>query len=427
MGHTQPIPWQRNFRPQGHNMNKNNYYGSPWSSQASLGSENYWCETCDKGFMTSDLLEKHKLQHQKCNIDGCQFVAHPKVITKHIQMQHATGLYKRIGKLDNPEEIKKWRDERKKRYPTKENIEKKQAEIKEKIKRGEKMGLKRDRRGLNNDKLGFQNKRQKTLNHYKHNKSFNNKKINSQLPINKRPVKNKTDQTVPPKEETRKLQPFRGIQDLVIDDSINSDTPEEFNVLIEEDEDDNDVKTEIKEVEIVSKPIVCGALTSLICNYESTDEEDMEENTKQATIKLSKKLDGVTAENRKINLDINNDVSIGIKCEKLSNKKAEVSKPENNSSCHNESDNESGPEEQSITKIEPITNDDLKSTKCLQSKNERLQRHDKLKSRHRVVKLKRKLPSTLLEKLLHKEIQHERNVILQCIRHVVKNNYFDKN
>lgn len=70
-------------------------------------------------------------------------------------MQHATGLYKRIGKLDNPEEIKKWRDERKKRYPTKENIEKKQAEIKEKIKRGEKMGLKRDRRGLNNDKLGM--------------------------------------------------------------------------------------------------------------------------------------------------------------------------------------------------------------------------------------------------------------------------------
>lgn len=70
-------------------------------------------------------------------------------------MQHATGLYKRIGKLDNPEEIKKWRDERKKKYPTKENIEKKQAEIKEKIKRGEKMGLKRDRRGSNNDKLGM--------------------------------------------------------------------------------------------------------------------------------------------------------------------------------------------------------------------------------------------------------------------------------
>lgn len=67
MGHTQPMPWKRNTttrRPQGLNINKNNYYGSPWTPQASPGSENYWCETCDKGFMTSNLLENHKLQHQ---------------------------------------------------------------------------------------------------------------------------------------------------------------------------------------------------------------------------------------------------------------------------------------------------------------------------------------------------------------------------
>ena len=32
--------------------------------------------------------------------------------------------------------------------------------------------------------------------------------------------------------------------------------------------------------------------------------------------------------------------------------------------------------------------------------------------------------STLLEKLLAPEIRHERNVILQCLRHIVKNNFF---
>lgn len=85
-------------------------------------------------------VNKHIL-FQKCNIDGCQFIAHPKVITKHIQMQHSTGLYKKIANLNNPEEIKKWREERKKRYPTKSNIEKKAAERKEKIERGEKMFL----------------------------------------------------------------------------------------------------------------------------------------------------------------------------------------------------------------------------------------------------------------------------------------------
>lgn len=64
-------------------------------------------------------------------------------------MQHSSGLYKKIAKLDNPDEIKKWREERKKKYPTKSTIEKKAAAIKEKIDRGEKIGLKHYRR--NND------------------------------------------------------------------------------------------------------------------------------------------------------------------------------------------------------------------------------------------------------------------------------------
>lgn len=33
---------------------------------------------------------------------------------------------------------------------------------------------------------------------------------------------------------------------------------------------------------------------------------------------------------------------------------------------------------------------------------------------------------TLLEKLLDNEIRHERNVLLQCVRYVVSNNFFDK-
>lgn len=33
---------------------------------------------------------------------------------------------------------------------------------------------------------------------------------------------------------------------------------------------------------------------------------------------------------------------------------------------------------------------------------------------------------TLLEKLLDREIRHERNVLLQCVRFVVINNFFDK-
>lgn len=63
-------------------------------------------------------------------------------------MQHSTGLYNKIAKLQNPEEIKKWREERKNKYPTKANIEKKNAKIKEKVERGEKMGIKQKKMNI---------------------------------------------------------------------------------------------------------------------------------------------------------------------------------------------------------------------------------------------------------------------------------------
>lgn len=76
-------------------------------------------------------------------------------MTKHIQMQHSTGLYRKISNLNNPEEIQKWREERKKKYPTHSNIERKAAEIKEKIFRGEKLGLKAERFAQRNNKSGM--------------------------------------------------------------------------------------------------------------------------------------------------------------------------------------------------------------------------------------------------------------------------------
>jgi len=49
----------------------------------------------------------------RCGINGCKFVAHPKIVEKHIQMQHDTGLAEKIMRLTTPEEIEKWKEERK--------------------------------------------------------------------------------------------------------------------------------------------------------------------------------------------------------------------------------------------------------------------------------------------------------------------------
>lgn len=54
-------------------------------------------------------------------------------------MQHSTGLYNKIKNLETPDDIAKWIKERKKNYPSKENIEKLKVQQKERTDRGEKL------------------------------------------------------------------------------------------------------------------------------------------------------------------------------------------------------------------------------------------------------------------------------------------------
>lgn len=71
----------------------------------------------------------------KCGLDECTFRAHPKVIESHQRMQHFCfrdrTLVKRFMSLDTEEDIEKWKEERRRNFPTKDNIIKKQ-ELKEK-------------------------------------------------------------------------------------------------------------------------------------------------------------------------------------------------------------------------------------------------------------------------------------------------------
>ncbi|KAF7238685.1 Nuclear fragile X mental retardation-interacting protein 1 [Varanus komodoensis] len=74
----------------------------------------HYCDTCDRGFKNKEKYEEHLAQHKQ---------------------MHSAGA-KRI-KLDTPEEIAKWREERRKNFPTLANVEKKKAQEKEREERGE--------------------------------------------------------------------------------------------------------------------------------------------------------------------------------------------------------------------------------------------------------------------------------------------------
>lgn len=102
-------------------------------------TEDFSCDTCDKYFSFKEEYDVHMSQHKVCNLDGCTFNAHEKIIERHIRLQHSTGLYDRIRNINSPEDINKWIEERKRKYPNKINIQKRYQEQEEQIKRGERI------------------------------------------------------------------------------------------------------------------------------------------------------------------------------------------------------------------------------------------------------------------------------------------------
>lgn len=234
-------------------------------------------------------------------------------------------------------------------------------------------------------------------------RTVNNRKRTISEQSNKERKTKKICNVVPPMEDTRQLKPFKGIQDLLNEDEVEDDEQDNQNNLIE-DEDYN--FNNCDQTDDNPKPNLCGALTSLMGNYGSSDEDNVEENA------------NVHNEDKK--LDKNSTASTGFKISVKPIEKLVDTDKLLPIQSHNKSEDDSGPEESQIVKsnLEP-------NASIPPNKNKKKMVHQKHTIRW-VAKLRKKLPSTLLEKLLHSEIRHERNVILQCVRYVVENKFFEK-
>ncbi|XP_071949857.1 FMR1-interacting protein NUFIP1-like isoform X2 [Antedon mediterranea] len=93
------------------------------------------CDRCDRGFKTEDKFQEHINSHVKCEYPGCSFEGAFKIVRQHKGMQHAPNS-KPIGRLETSEEIEKWKEERRKRYPSFKNVMNKETKLNDRIRSG---------------------------------------------------------------------------------------------------------------------------------------------------------------------------------------------------------------------------------------------------------------------------------------------------
>ncbi|GAB1865084.1 Nuclear fragile X mental retardation-interacting protein 1 [Camponotus japonicus] len=336
-----------------------------------IGSDDeksHYCEVCDRDFPSKDTLSQHKSTHRVCSIDGCTFSAHPMLVEKHITMQHRTGLYERMKDLSIPENLEKWIMERKKRYPTEANINLRKAEELEKIERGE----------IIQQNSNVQTRMKKTVN-------VRQKK--------RRPRKRYTCENsnyVHKDELYRGLHPFPGTNVLqeednkiCLDKEVDLDEQTDLCEKIAGNiSDEDDVPQISATLESTNSPVVNlkSTLPILVADYESESNDEGPEEVPVKRMKIEELQDKI----------IENTVH-----EKISDLQK----------CKNENDK---------------LNDKSQKTSAKDKQKQEMNRNN-VKNNNFLHPYHYKL----LEKLLSRSIQHERNLICQCVKYIIENNFFD--
>lgn len=393
-------------------------------------NSSFWCELCERSFRTLQMLERHVDEHEKCYFDGCKYEAHTILVQKHIEMQHNTGLFQQINNTETEEDIEKWRAERKKRYPTKVNIELRQKAQDARLKRGERLNEPKNRFGKSNDRRAAQsNPNDKNGNKQQSQTNRKNRKRPRKRNIKKSNEAENANSNVNEKEAGQiAVRSFKGIPNVV--PSV-----------------DNTITKPPDAIESKTNALSALCMYSSDSDNENADEEDAEMQETVPFVKESLTYDGVS------NNPIDNTgsssqpspigttsqiVPLNIIYQNLRETKEPGESIVSDVSVPNNDSDDEPPEELPIKHESEFNCTEMKMDKPQTESNASVLKRsnnsigesgpsDSKKSKKPTLldlsKRYRK-QNTLLEKLLEKDIRHERNVLLQCVRYVVANEFF---
>ncbi|KAH8234980.1 hypothetical protein KR032_007001, partial [Drosophila birchii] len=386
-----------------------------------------YCHSCGMELANSQDMKLHLDKHEACPAEDCDFAALHNILERHIEANHITGDYKRVKKVWTEEELAAWRAERRKRFPTVANVEQARLAKEQRMKRGERLeaskarfGNREDRqrtRPTNNHKPTKKKKRrgQKKPNEGPKKEGTTNaaKKANQTLTSKKKVVEEK-----PKEEQTNLLPKFQGTGQMTNYKHFKDKIPKKENALIgllgmygSDSEEETGTESEEMEEDLDETEAAAG---------DPKMETERNESLEPAEVDASKDI----IKNQELAIESTfSQTTKNAACE------CDIPTPAETPAKENHSSSDEAPDEQPFQRVtETIAQSD--PPKPPPKEELRPQIAPKRAAPKRVYGLDFKkarrttTQNTLLSKLLESDIRHERNVLLQCVRHVCERNFF---
>ena len=412
-----------------------------------------YCKYCREGFRSENELFQHRKSHERCPYDGCQFNASTKVIAEHIQRVHLkTNTLVKIQDLTTPEQIEKWKEERRKRYPTTANVILRQQAQEIRLQRGEKLQDRQQRFGdfqQRNHIRNFDNRDHQKGNRQRHQKNRQNRNQGERkcYKFEDKTTKDEKMETTVELIEMPSPVEVKNEQSKPVNTFKPQDPPKLLKEvqLQEKDSSDDEIATprfkgtsQMKNFHGVETLVKEKAALSILGMYGSDSDSETEDDSKkieEATLQSSSNNETIKDNDDDVAQEKSKGKASEVNDNEVVHENNEERAPEvNGGETAQEIDDGEAPDEVPIVhNCEMFPPDTFTSSVTEKASRKRKRDQQSHRRDNRTItrsgldysKLRRRpYVNPFLEKLLQDDIRHERNFLLQCVNYVVKNNFF---